>query len=240
MPKTPSPRPVDRYCVQCEALVLFPDWTACKYCGGRLTANKPLRGASSRARTLKRKQRAARERSPESGAKSVPTQPRGRVSAVAGRMPNGSASPFCEVCGKYAKKNSTRCRPCEGEPKAAKQPQSNDVARPASRKQRAKARKTAQQAKTEREIRASGRCECCGLNAKTERQYCARCTELLRPGVRAIAIQVVPAPRKPPRSERRTTGPLKTRTYTPPENDPRITNDYAKGMRGRPAGEFGD
>jgi hypothetical protein len=219
--------------------VLFPDWTACKYCGGRLTANKPLRGASSRASTLERKQRAARERNP-GRAKSVQAQSRSRATVGARRVPSTSASPFCEICGKLAKKNSRRCRPCEGKPEEARQSQSKDVAQPVSRKQRATARKTIQQAKTEREIRASGRCECCGLNAKTGRQYCARCTDLLRPGARAIAVQVVPVPRKAPRSERRTTGPIKTRTYTPPENDPRITNEYAKGMRGRPAGEFGD
>ncbi|GAA1676859.1 hypothetical protein GCM10009830_24520 [Glycomyces endophyticus] len=133
-----------------------------------------------------------------------------------------------------------RCRPCENGPRVAKQSQPKVVAQPASRKQRAKARKAAQQADTARGIRASGRCECCGINAKAGRQYCARCTDLLRSGTRATAVQVVPAPRKPPRSGRKTTGPIKSRTYTPPENDPRVTNDYAKGMRGRPAGEFGD
>jgi hypothetical protein len=237
MPKTPSRRPIDRYCVQCEALVLFSDWAACKYCGGRLTANKPLRGALSRASTLKQKQRAALDQSSGSGVKPIKPPPR---TAVVVRAPGNSHSPYCEICGNLAKKNTKRCRPCEGKTKVAKSSQAKGAPQQASRKQRAAARNTAQQSKTKREIRAAGRCECCGLNAKTGLQYCARCTELLRPGARAMAVQTVPAPRKQPRSGRRTTGQIKTRTYTPPENDPRITNDYAKGMRGRPAGEFGD
>ncbi|MCD0444146.1 hypothetical protein LO763_10970 [Glycomyces sp. A-F 0318] len=41
-----------------------------------------------------------------------------------------------------------------------------------------------------------------------------------------------------PRSERRTQGPIKTRSYTAPENDPRLVNEFAKGMRGRPRGDI--
>lgn len=250
MPKTPSSRPVDRYCVQCEALVLFPDLQVCKFCNGRLTSKKLLRGASSRASTLERKQRAVRG----GGSGGEPTRPvsGGWVVEVIGKMPDRpSARSKCEICNNQPKKGSKRCRPCANKP----------ALRPARPKVPAPSKASPNLPPN------SPLCVRCGRLPKSGPAYCASCTaraketprQSQRTGEPAAAVWVdakgivrmrtrrksvpgespTPEPVKP-RVVRRTTGPIKTRTYTPPENDPRITNEYARGMRGRPAGEFGD
>jgi hypothetical protein len=49
--------------------------------------------------------------------------------------------------------------------------------------------------------------------------------------------QAVPVPPPESISQRRTEGPIKTRVYVAPETDPRLRNEFAKGMRGRPPGD---
>lgn len=227
-----------RFCAECTALILSPDWESCRHCGGRPTAKPPDRIMF----------RAAGRQPGEMHAPPVSSK-----ADIDPPVPRSQQSPpRCESCGKNAKAGTRRCRPCA----AGRSPGEGNRRGAAGDRRRERRKK---------HVKAQSWPLCIGCDSRKKAigSYCEACFGKIqraqrqppRPSKDGRARPRRPTggpqrdPRPPldssaspsvvePRSERRTQGPIKTRSYTAPENDPRLVNEFAKGMRGRPRGDI--